>query len=91
MTRDSMTTPPGEVTITVDGAAIGVRAGQTLAAALLGAGIRQLRRSPRAAAPRGAFCMMGVCQECLVRVGGDLVQACVIEVVAGMAVRLDRA
>ncbi len=78
------------VTLIVDGEPVQALAGQSVAAALLGAGFRFLRRSPRAGAPRGAFCMMGVCQECLVRIGGETVQSCLAEVADGMAVRLDR-
>jgi len=73
----------------VNGVPVPARPGQSLAAALTGAGIRLLRRSPRAGAPRGAFCMMGVCQECLVRVDGQLAQACMTRVVPGMSVTIE--
>jgi sarcosine oxidase subunit alpha len=76
------------LSITVDGEIIKVGAGRSLAAALIGAGVRRLRRSPRAAQPRGAFCMMGVCQECLVHVDGKLEQACLKRVRPGMNVVL---
>ena len=45
-----------------------------------------VRRSPRTGSPRGAFCMMGVCQECLVRIDGMLRQACLTPVEDGMRV-----
>ena len=54
--------------------------------ALLCAGRLDVRRSPRTGSPRGAFCMMGVCQECLVRVDGVLRQACLTPVEDGMRV-----
>jgi D-hydroxyproline dehydrogenase subunit gamma len=73
----------------VNGVATPARPGQSLAAALLSAGIRVLRRSPRAGGARGAFCMMGICQECLVEVDGRAVQACMTRVAAGMAVVVD--
>jgi predicted molibdopterin-dependent oxidoreductase YjgC len=79
------------VTITVDGRPIAAREGEMLAAALLRAAIRALRRSPRGGTPRGAFCMMGVCQECLVRIEGVTVQACLTAVRADMDVRLQSA
>jgi predicted molibdopterin-dependent oxidoreductase YjgC len=74
----------------VDCIAIPARPGQSVAAALVAAGIRLLRRSPRNGEPRGALCMMGVCQECLVRIDGRLQQACMTRVVPGMSVVLDR-
>jgi predicted molibdopterin-dependent oxidoreductase YjgC len=81
--------PPAALCIRVDGADVPACPGQSLAAALLAAGLRRLRRAPRTGAPRGAFCMMGVCQECLVRVDGQVAQACMTQVVAGMSVALD--
>lgn len=66
--------------IFVNGRPIEAMAGQSVAAALWASGIRTLRRSPREGAPRGAFCMMGVCQECLVAIDGDTVQSCLVAV-----------
>ncbi len=74
------------VTITVDGKRVTAHAGEMLAAALLAAGIVSLRRSPRDGAPRGAFCLMGVCQECLVRVAGETRQSCLVIVAEGLEV-----
>jgi sarcosine oxidase subunit alpha len=76
------------VPITVDGTAVFVPAGISLAAALIAAGRRVLRRSPRAGLPRGAFCFMGVCQECVVIVDGRVGRACMTEVRAGLQVSL---
>ncbi|PZO00082.1 MAG: hypothetical protein DCF30_10215 [Hyphomicrobiales bacterium] len=76
------------VTFDVDGMAIRAHAGETLAAALLAAGITRLRRSPREGAPRGAYCFMGVCQECVVRVDGALRQSCQVPVEDGLVVEL---
>ena len=78
--------PP--VAITVDGESISVRAGDPLATALALAGRMRLRASPGAGAPRGAFCHMGVCQECVLHVDGVLRQACLTPLRAGMAVEL---
>lgn len=61
-------------------------AGESLAGALQASGIRHLRDSPRAGAPRGLFCAMGVCQECVVMVDGRTVAACQEPVRAGMRV-----
>ena len=62
------------------------RAGETIATALLCAGQLDLRRSPRAGGPRGIFCMMGVCQECLIRVDDVVRQACLTPAEDGMRV-----
>lgn len=76
------------VTITVDGAPLRVPLGEPLATAMLCEGHLCLRRSPNAGAPRGAFCFMGVCQECSIEVDGQLVQTCLTPAREGMAVRL---
>jgi D-hydroxyproline dehydrogenase subunit gamma len=76
------------VAIAVAGATIEARAGEMLAATLMAAGIVGLRRSPHAGTPRGAFCLMGVCQECLVRVNDRQRQACLTVVADGMKVEL---
>ena len=50
--------------------------GETVAAALLAAGIRGLRRAE--GGPRGLFCGMGICFDCLVTVNGKSnLRACV--------------
>ena len=74
------------VTIRVDLQRVEAHEGEMLAAALMAAGIYRLRRSPNAGTARGAFCLMGVCQECLVRIGGELRQSCMVPVVAGLEV-----
>ena len=74
-----------------DGVSIEADEGEMLAAALMAAGIWRLRDSPRAGSPRGAFCLMGVCQECLVRVDGRLVQSCRTKVTPRMNVSIQEA
>jgi predicted molibdopterin-dependent oxidoreductase YjgC len=76
------------VSVLVEGTRIGAHEGEMLAAALLAAGIVQLRRSPQAGTARGAFCLMGVCQECLVRIDGQTRQACLVSVQDGLVVEL---
>ena len=76
------------VTITVDSMPLDVPSGEPLATALLCAGHVLLRRSPKGGGPRGAFCFMGVCQECAVHIDGKLMQACMTPARAGMAVEL---
>jgi sarcosine oxidase subunit alpha len=45
-----------------------------------------LRNSSRDGAPRAVLCNMGVCYECLVRIDGAVVRACMTEVENGMSV-----
>jgi sarcosine oxidase subunit alpha len=81
---------PRTVTFRVDGSEVAAHAGECVAAALLAAGIKCLGRSARADTPRGAFCFMGVCQECLVRIDGAPAQACITPVRDGMVIYLGR-
>jgi predicted molibdopterin-dependent oxidoreductase YjgC len=70
-----------------DGQEIAGFAGETVAAALLAAGIRVLRDAPEGGGPRGLFCAMGVCQECVVEVDGRRIEACRLPVRDGLEVR----
>lgn len=74
------------VEFTFAGRAVTARAGDTVAMALWAAGEPVLRHSSRDGAPRGVFCNMGVCYECLVRVDGATVRACTTMVRPGMVV-----
>ncbi|MFD0559343.1 2Fe-2S iron-sulfur cluster protein [Stackebrandtia endophytica] len=63
--------------ISVDGSEIPVEPGQSLAAAMTAADITTFRRTRVASRPRGMFCGIGVCFECLVTVNGvPNVRAC---------------
>jgi D-hydroxyproline dehydrogenase subunit gamma len=73
----------------VDGEAIRAYAGETVAGALTAAGRRLLRHAPRTGAPRGVFCGIGVCFECLVSIAGmGRVRSCMVLVQPGMRVSL---
>ncbi|MFO1085557.1 MAG: (2Fe-2S)-binding protein [Reyranellaceae bacterium] len=75
------------VAIIVDGKPVAARSGDTVAAALLAAGIGHCRTTPVTGAPRAPYCMMGVCFDCLVTIDGvGSRQACLVPVHAGMAV-----
>ena len=74
------------VTFSFDGAEILAPAGTTIAAALLASGRKELRSTPVSGSPRGPFCMMGACFECLVQIDGETVQACMTPVSAGLEV-----
>jgi sarcosine oxidase subunit alpha len=76
-----------DVMVAVDGKTIEARDGDTVAAAMLAAGILQFRTTPVSGAPRGPLCMMGVCFECLVTIDGvGSRQACLTLVRSGMTI-----
>jgi D-hydroxyproline dehydrogenase subunit gamma len=75
------------VTLSIDGQPIAARAGDSVAAALLAAGIVACRTNPVGEAPRAPYCMMGVCFDCLVTIDGQgSRQACLVRVRDGMRV-----
>jgi glycine/D-amino acid oxidase-like deaminating enzyme len=79
--------PVEAVRITFDGTEIEALPGETVAAALAAADIVAVRET-RSHAPRGPFCGMGVCFDCLVTIDGRPSQrACLTKVAAGMDVR----
>lgn len=74
-----------------EGRSMTARSGDTVASALLAAGEAIFRSSPISGAPRGPFCMMGVCFECLVEIDGvSDRQACMVSIVEGMVIRRQR-
>jgi predicted molibdopterin-dependent oxidoreductase YjgC len=78
-----------DITIRIDGTEVQAFLGETVAAAATAAGFRMLRNSLRAGEPRGLFCGMGVCFECLITVNGMTgVRACMTPVEQGMLIQL---
>ncbi len=62
--------------------------GDTVASALLGAGVRANRVHPVSGQERAPFCMMGTCFECLVEIDGvPNRQACQVRLQEGMTIR----
>ncbi|QSB17026.1 (2Fe-2S)-binding protein [Natronosporangium hydrolyticum] len=62
-----------------DGEPVPATPGQTVAAALWAAGVRSWRTSRVEGAPRGLFCGIGVCYDCLVTIDGVANQrACLV-------------
>jgi predicted molibdopterin-dependent oxidoreductase YjgC len=79
------------VTFTFDGRPITAAHGDSVAAALLAAGVQACRATPVSGAPRGPYCMMGVCFECLVTIDGiGNRQGCLVQVQNGMRVETQR-
>ena len=81
-----------ELTIEVDGEPVIAYEGETVAGALMGIGKRIFRSTARAMAPRGLYCGMGVCYECLMVIDGRPNQrACMTYVAPNLNVQTQRA
>ncbi len=75
------------VHITIDDVPFETRRGDTVAAALLAAGITAFRSAPISGAPRAPYCLMGCCFECTVEIDGEANRrACMTQVSPGMRV-----
>jgi predicted molibdopterin-dependent oxidoreductase YjgC len=73
------------VQVTVDGMPVAAASHETVAVLLLRLGRLPFRRTVLSGAPRAAYCLMGVCYDCLVEIDGrPRQQACMIEVAPGM-------
>lgn len=82
---------PGErgarCVIHVDGHEVAAFEGESVAAAVLAAGIPRFRLTDREGAPRAYFCGMGVCHDCLMTVDGvPCVRTCMERVRPGLRV-----
>jgi succinate dehydrogenase/fumarate reductase-like Fe-S protein len=74
-------TEPPDSTIVWDGRDLPARVGESLATALLAAGVLSFRETPVSGTARGPLCLMGACFDCLVEVEGvPNVQACMTPV-----------
>jgi predicted molibdopterin-dependent oxidoreductase YjgC len=80
--------PGPAFTGTFDGRAVDALPGQTAAAALWTAGVTAWRSTRGSGRPRGVFCGIGVCFDCLVTVNGEPNQrACLVQVRPGDVIR----
>ena len=68
-----------------DGRPVPTTAGESVGAALTNAGIRSWRSTRKAGRPRGLFCGIGICYDCLLTINGQPNQrACLTPVAPGM-------
>jgi len=80
--------PGPAFTVMFDGRAVEALHGQTVAAALWTAGVTAWRSTRGSGRPRGVFCGIGVCFDCLVTVNGVPNQrACLVQVRPGDVIR----
>ena len=59
-----------EIPIVFDGRTLLAREGETVAAALMANGIRVFRRTVKRKEPRGLFCGIGQCTDCIMEIDG---------------------
>lgn len=77
-----------KVTIYFDGNPIEALEGEPVAAALINAGVHAFRTTPKLGRPRGIFCAIGRCTDCMMTVDGvPNTRTCVTAVRDGMQVR----
>jgi hypothetical protein len=84
---------PGEETVEVfvEGRAVRMPRGASAAAAMLAAGLDAIRETPVSGAPRGPYCLMGVCFDCLAEIDGvPNRQSCMVTVAPGMRIERQR-
>lgn len=75
------------ITFYLDGKPVQARKGEMIAAALMAAGVKTLRKTPIHHSPRGIFCAIGRCTDCAMTVNGvPNVRTCVTRVEEGMRV-----
>jgi predicted molibdopterin-dependent oxidoreductase YjgC len=79
------------LSVCIDGVVISACTGESISAAMCRAGLATYRITIKSSAPRGYYCGMGVCFECLVVVDGVGGQrACRTTVRDGMDIRRER-
>ena len=81
------TKPRQKITLMVDGKPLEAFAGEPIAAALIAAGFRVFRHTTKRNEPRGLFCALGRCTDCVMTVDGrPNVRTCVTPARDGMVI-----
>ncbi len=76
------------VTVIIEEQSVKVPSDYSVAAAVLANWTGPSRTTPVSGAPRGPYCMMGACFDCLMEIDGvPNQQACMIPVAEGMSIR----
>ena len=79
------------VNITIDGVPVKAYAGEPIAAALLANNVQGFRYTTKRKEPRGLFCGIGQCNDCVVIVNGKPnIRSCVTLVEANMAIEIQK-
>jgi hypothetical protein len=84
-------TSASPLTLFFDGRPLHAREGDSVASALLAAGVIVTRQTPVSGAPRGPWCMMGACFDCVAIVDGRRgMRTCMTPVREGLCVDTQR-
>jgi len=76
------------ITLKVDGEAVSAFEGENIAAALIASGRRVFRYTAKRGEPRGVFCALGRCTDCVMIVNGQPnVRTCVTPARDGMVIQ----
>lgn len=83
--------PKRKVKIKVDGKTVEALEGEPIAAALMASGVKVFRKTPKKKEPRGVFCAIGQCTDCIMTVDDvPNVRTCVTPVREGMEIRTEK-
>ena len=78
-----------QITIWVNGKSLTAYKGETVFSAMIANGLKTIRKSPALKNPRGGFCGMGVCFECLATIDGiPNLRSCMQEVKEDMRIEI---
>ncbi len=87
LVRRTKIEPDQLITFQVNDQFITARSGESVAFAVLAAGVMPTRNNPVSGSPRAPYCLMGICFECLMTIDGvDNRQSCMTPVAEGMVV-----
>lgn len=85
-----MSTTPRRITVTLNSKPVSTEQGQSVGAVLMGEGIKAWRTTRNEGKPRGLFCGIGACYDCLVTIDGQPNQrACMVEACDSMNIEGD--
>ena len=85
-----MSTPPQRITVTLNTTPVETEAGQSVGAVLMGQGIKAWRTTRHDGKPRGLFCGIGACYDCLITIDGEPNQrACMVQACESMNIEGD--
>ena len=80
-----------KITVKVDGVEIEAYQGETIASALVSAGIKVFRNTKKLKEPRRIFCAVGRCTDCVMTVDEKTnVRTCITTIKEGMEIQTQR-
>lgn len=75
-----MSSTPQRITVTLNSRPVDTEQGRSVGAVLMGEGIKAWRTTRNEGKPRGLFCGIGACYDCLITIDGQPNQrACMVQ------------